>query len=176
MAERSGRDAEADAELRAAIGTLPDDPYLKAARADLLLRIGRPEEVIALTREYESQDSLLVRLAIAGQRAQSVDAPRWAAAYEDRLQAAVRAHDLTHKREHALYLLDVRHDVSGALAAAADNWQVQREPTDLRIYVRAAQLAASRRDMEEISRYLASTGYEDRALRADIADPALARP
>jgi Flp pilus assembly protein TadD len=176
MAERLGRDDEADAELREAISALPDDPYLKAARADLLLRVGRAEEVIALTRDYESNDSLLVRLAIAGQRARSPDAPRWAAAYDDRLQAAARARDSMHTREHALYLLDVRHDVRGALAAAADNWRVQREPTDLRIYVRAAQLAASSRDLEAIDRYLTTTGYEDRALRAGFAHPTSGRP
>ena len=178
MAERLGRDEEADAELRDAISALPDDPYLKAARADLLLRLGRPEEAIALTREYESHDSLLLRLAIAGQRAHSPDARRWAAAYEDRLEAAVRAHDSTHTREHALFLLDVRHDARGALAVAADNWHVQRqrEPTDLRVYLRTAQLAASRPDLDEINRYLTSTGYEDRNLPADVRDPASGRP
>jgi hypothetical protein len=176
MAERLGKDDEADLELGEAVSALPDDPYLKAARADLLLRVGRPKEVIALAGQYESNDSLLVRLAIAGQRAQSPDASRWAAAYEDRLQAAARAHDSTHTRERALYLLEVRHDVAGALAAAAANWRVQREPIDLRIYVRAAQLAASRRDLDEIHRYLASTGYEDRALQAGLPHPAPGRP
>jgi tetratricopeptide (TPR) repeat protein len=176
MAERSGDDEAADRQLRSSIGVLPDDPYLKTARADLLLRLGRPEEAIALTRDYVAHDSLLLRLAIAAQRAGSPDARRWSDEYAARLQAAERDRDPGHARERAMYLLDVRHDARGALAAAADDWSVQREPADVRLYVRAAQLAGSARDLEVIRTWLAATGYEDATLPAELAAADRRRP
>jgi tetratricopeptide (TPR) repeat protein len=164
MAERSGDDEAADGQLRAAISALPDDPYLKTTRADLLLRVGRPQEVISLTRDYVANDSLLLRLAIAAQRAKSPDAHHWSDEYAARLQAAERDRDPGHARERALYLLEITHDTRGALAAAVDNWKMQREPVDVRLYVRAAQLAGSTHDLELIKSWLAATRYEDETL------------
>ena len=46
-----------------------------------------------------------------------------------------------HRREQARFLLDVSWQPAAALAAAQQNWQVQREPEDLLILMRAAQAA-----------------------------------
>lgn len=166
MAERLGDDPAAEADLREALRGAGDDPYLRATYADLLLRLNRPLEVIALLQGSEAQDPLLLRLAIAGRRTASPQAARWAQAYEERLQAAERDHDYTHQREQAMYLLEVRGDARAALAAAASNWAKQREPADLRIYARAAQRAQSAADCAAIATWLAESHYEDRRLPA----------
>jgi len=164
MAERLGDERAAEADLRAALSATADDPYLKAAYADLLLQTGRPREVLALLAGCEAQDPLLLRIAIAAHRLGSPEAPRWMQAYQERLHAAERDADTTHQREQALYLLELRDDAAGALAYARRNWTVQREPADVRIYVRAAERAHSEADCMRLARWIADTHYEDRAL------------
>ena len=167
MAERLGDDRAADADLTAALRETGDDPYLKASYADLLLRLGRAQEVIALLAGSEAQDPLLLRLAIAGRRVASPQAGRWAQAYEARLAAAERDGDTSHRREQALYLLEVQGDAGAALRAAAANWAVQREPADLRVYAAAALRAHSDADRAAIAAWVAASHYEDRTLPAD---------
>jgi tetratricopeptide (TPR) repeat protein len=164
MAERLGDEANAEGDLRQALSAAPDDPYLKAAYADLLLRLDRPAEVLSLLRGSEAQDPLLLRLAIAGWRTQSPQAARWAQAYAERSSAAQREGDVTHLREQAMYLLEVQGDAAAALRAASSNWSVQREPADLRIYLRTARAAQSAPDRAAVAAWVAATHYEDRTL------------
>jgi len=164
MAERLGDDRAAESALQASLLAADDDPYVKAAYADLLLRIGRPAEVLTVLAGNEAQDPLLLRLAIAAHRLASPQAPELIQTYEARLQAAERDGDRTHERERALYLLEVRHDAAGALEHARRNWAVQREPADVRIYARAAASAHSGADCAQLVHWLAETHYEDRSL------------
>jgi tetratricopeptide (TPR) repeat protein len=164
MAERSGDPSAAEADLQAALSATPDDPYLKVAYADLLLQTGRPREVLLLLAGAEAQDPLLLRIAIAAHRLGSPDAPRWQQAYQERLRAAERDGDSTHQREQALYLLELGDDAAGALAYARRNWSVQREPADVRIYLRAAERAHSEADCMRLAGWITDTRYEDRAL------------
>lgn len=172
MAERLGEDQAAEAHLAAALRAAGDDPYIKATYADLLLRLGRPQEVLTLLKGDESQDPLLLRLAIAALRAGSPESARWAQAYAQRLAAAERDRDYTHLREQALYLLDVRGDARAALKAAIRNWALQREPPDVRVYVRAALEAHSDADQAAIVSWLAASHYEDRSLPRISSDSA----
>ncbi len=176
MAERLGDDAAAESALRDALAESPDDPFLEAAYADLLLRHDRNQDVVALLRGREAHDALLLRLAIAGRRSGAADAQRWAATYEERLAAALRDHDATHERERAMFLLEVRGDADGALRAAAANWAVQREPADVRIYAAAAARSGSRADLGAIRDWVAATHYEDRALAAISPSDVRTRP
>jgi tetratricopeptide (TPR) repeat protein len=169
MAERLGNDRAAEADLRTALLTADDDPYVKAAYADLLLRTGHPREVLALLAGNEAQDPLLLRLAIAGHRLGIPEATRWTRAYEERWRAAERDGDNTHQREQALYLLEVRADAAGALEYARRNWAVQREPADVRIYARAAADAHSAADCARLMQWLGLTHYEDRVLATAVA-------
>ena len=164
MAERLGDDASAAFDYTAALEIAPQDPYLKAAYADLLLRIARPDEVLTLLAGDEAQDPLLLRLAIAGHRLGSPEAARWTQAFDARLRAAERDRYNPHLREQAMYLLEVRGDAVAALASARRNWAVQREPADLRIYARAAERAHAAGDVALIARWLRATRYEDRTL------------
>ena len=164
MAERLGDDGAAETHLRAALRAVAEDPYVKSAYADLLLRTGRASEVITLLAGNEAQDPLLLRLAIAGHRLGSPEAARCTRAFDERLRAAERDGDNTHLRERAMYLLEVRGDAAAALESAARNWATQREPADLRIYVRAAARAHASADVASLARWLRETRYEDHTL------------
>jgi tetratricopeptide (TPR) repeat protein len=166
MAERLGDDEAAEADLRTALRVAADDPYVRTAYADLLLRTARPGEVLRLLAGSEAQDPLLLRLAIAAHRIGSPQAAPWMRSYEERLHAAQRDGDRTHEREQALYLLEATGDTAGALAYARRNWAVQREPADVRIYAHAAARARSAADCALLARWIADTHYEDRLLPA----------
>jgi tetratricopeptide (TPR) repeat protein len=164
MAERLGEGATAETDLRAALAATPDDPYVSAALADLLLARGRAQDVLTLLAGKEAQDGLLLRLAVAGKRCGDGAAARWAAMYAARMREARRDGDVTHVREQALFLLEVADDPQAALAAAAANFRTQREPIDVRLYVKAAERAHSTADRGAVAAWIAAARYEDRAL------------
>jgi tetratricopeptide (TPR) repeat protein len=166
MATRLGDLAAAERHFLTALKAAPGDVYLKAAYADLLLTQNRHAEVISLLDTNEQQDVLLLRLAIAGKRSQHPSAPRWIDTFDARYQAAQRAGDTSHLREYARFLLEVRDDAKAALDVARKNWQVQREPADILVYLNAASASKSPDAAAEVWAWIRETGYEDRAVAA----------
>ena len=73
---------------------------------------------------------------------------------------------MVHRREQARYLLDVDHQPAAALAAAQENWKVQREPDDMLILLRAAQAARQPAAAGAVQQFLRQTGLEDSRLDA----------
>jgi Tfp pilus assembly protein PilF len=143
MAVRLGRDAEAEHRFQQALAMSPEDFYVRAAYADLLLRAHRDAEVCTLLRGQESIEPLLLRLAIAEQRLRDPAFER----SRELLQAAFSAEEArgeaVHRREQARFLLEVQGEPAAALAAALANWAVQREPDDALILVDAARAAGT---------------------------------
>jgi tetratricopeptide (TPR) repeat protein len=168
MAERLGNDPAAERYIQAALQALPGDGYGLSAYADLLIRQRRYSEVMRLLAGREAQDNLLLRLSIAGVGLGAPEAKRWSEMYAARVQAAQRDGDVVHLREQAMFALDVQHDAARALRLAAQNWQQQREPADLRIYLRAVRAsprsALGALGQDQLSRWLAMTRYEDATL------------
>lgn len=175
MAQRAGNDAAAAEYFQAALRANPNDGYSKGEYTDLLLRQGRAAEVLRVLRNDESQDNLLLRLAIAATRLRTTDAQRLSDEFQARYEAARRDGDTTHLREQARFLLEVRGQSNTALNIAARNWDVQREPADVRIYWAAARAAGNQQELQRVRAWIQQTGYEDAVLRS-IADPRAATP
>jgi tetratricopeptide (TPR) repeat protein len=139
MAVRLGRDDEAEHWFKNAILFSPDDFYSRGAYADLLLREGRSREVLALLRGRESQEPLLLRIAIAQK---ALGDPNLATS-RMRLRAAFAAEeqrgDGVHRREQSRFLLEVEEDPSAAVRVALSNWQVQKEVEDVLVLARSAR-------------------------------------
>mgnify|MGYP000431896813 CR=1 FL=1 len=72
--------------------------------------------------------------------------------------------DRVHLREEARYLLDLGHDVPGALLVARDNWKVQKEPADARVLLEAAIAAKDDAVRREVVAWLARHRMEDAQL------------
>ncbi|MEP7314086.1 MAG: tetratricopeptide repeat protein [Pseudomonadota bacterium] len=169
MSVRLGLDARAEQCFETALRLNPADLYVRGEYADLLLRLSRPGDAVRLLADNEAQDALLLRLAIAGKSLGTAQGRRWAQMFQDRSDAAARDSDGTHMREQARFLLDVRSDASAALSVATRNWQVQREPADIRIYARAA--AATRNDAAKsgLLAWTRASGYQDATLAGEFA-------
>jgi tetratricopeptide (TPR) repeat protein len=143
MAIRLGRDADAQRWFQQDLNLVPTDFYVRAAYADSLLRQGRPGEALTLLQGYESFEPLLLRIAIAQRQLHD---PRQAQS-SARLRAAFAAEtqrgEAVHRREQARFLLDVEDQPKLSLAAAIENWAVQREPDDVLVLVNAARAAGN---------------------------------
>jgi tetratricopeptide (TPR) repeat protein len=141
MAVRLGREAEAEHWFKNGLQFSPDDFYIRAAYADLLLRQERAREALALLQGRESLEPLLLRVALAQKDLRepglAESRARLAAAFASEAQRG----EGIHRREESRFLLDVMGDTRGALRAALANWQVQHEVDDVLILIRAAQAA-----------------------------------
>jgi tetratricopeptide (TPR) repeat protein len=143
MAVRLGRDVDAQQWFEQDLRLVPADFYVRAAYADLLLRQGRPREALTLLQGHESFEPLLLRIAIAQRRlhdpGQAQSSARLRAAFAAELQRG----EAVHRREQARFLLEVEDQPTLSLAAALENWKVQREPDDVLVLVNAARAAGS---------------------------------
>jgi tetratricopeptide (TPR) repeat protein len=161
MAVRLGRDTDAQRWFEQDLNLVPTDFYVRAAYADLLLRQGRPGEVLTLLQGRESFEPLLLRIAIAQRQlhdpglAQSSARLRAAFAAETQRGAAV------HRREQARFLLEIEDQPKLSLAAALENWAVQREPDDVLVLVNAAKAAGTPVAAEPALDFVRSQGQSD---------------
>jgi len=165
LAARLGLPDAAERRYRAALAAAPPDAYLLASYADFLLDAGRAAEVVTLLADKVPVDNLLLRLveaeALAG-------APGFAA-HRDELAARYRASrergDQLHLREEARFLLHVAHDARAALPLARRNFEIQREPGDVRILLEAAQAAGDDAAAQPARDWLAASGFEGSPVR-----------
>ncbi len=144
------------------------DQYLLGAYSDFLLARKRPAEVITLLESWERSDVLLLRLALAGKAAQHPKASDWAAQLRDRFAAATLRGDRLHEQEAARFALDIEGKPADALALAARNYEVQKEPRDADILLRTALAAGKPEAARPALEWLQGSHYEDPVM-ADLA-------
>lgn len=137
-ATRAGQLDEAEREYQRTLELDADDAYVRAALADLLLDRARPKEALAIVRGREVNDTLLLRIALAEKRLAAPEAKSHVDALAARFDASRLRGDVVHRREEARFWLDLEDNPTRALALAQANWEVQREPADVRILIDAA--------------------------------------
>jgi tetratricopeptide (TPR) repeat protein len=169
MAVRLGRDADAQRWFEQDLRLVPTDVYVRAAYADLLLRQTRAGDALALLQGHESFEPLLLRIAIAQRQLHD---PRRAQS-SARLQAAFAAEEqrgeAVHRREQARFLLEVLDQPKLSLAAALENWAVQREPDDVLVLVNAARAAGVPAAAEPALEFVRAEGQSDVRVNAVAA-------
>jgi hypothetical protein len=165
FASRIGEPAVAERRFREALALELRDDYLLAAYADFLLQQGRAAEVGALLKKWGQSDNLLLRRALAAKVQKLPEAQKYAQALGERFAEAALRGERLHLGEEARYLLDLKGDAKGALAAARENWKTQREPRDAAILLEAALAAGERKAAEPALRWLEESGFEDARLR-----------
>jgi tetratricopeptide (TPR) repeat protein len=169
MAERLGNDEAAEHWFRRGLQLAPQDFYMRSAYADVLLRQGRATQTLQLLAGYESMEPMLLRVAIARHELHDDSASTAEAQLAAAFDVEQRRGDAVHRREQARFMLDCAGQPAAALAAAQDNWRVQREPDDILILLRAARAAHQPQAAADARRFLAQTGLEDSRLGPDGA-------
>jgi tetratricopeptide (TPR) repeat protein len=161
MATRAGMMPEAEAHFRAALAVGPADYYLLGAYADYLLDNGRPQEVLALLRDKTAADPLLLRYALALHAEHSKELAAHVEQLRDRFAASRLRGDRVHLREEARFTLHLLHAPREALELAQENWQVQKEPADIRILLEAALAANDAAAIGVVADWLKNCRTED---------------
>jgi len=165
LAARLGLPDAAERRYRAALAAAPPDAYLLASYADFLLDAGRAAEVVALLAGQTAVDNLLLRLV----EAEAAAGTRELSAHRDELAARYRASrergDQLHLREEARFLLHVMRDARAALPLARRNFEIQREPGDVRILLEAAEAAGDQAAAQPARDWLAASGFEGSPIR-----------
>ena len=169
MATRAGMVSEAEAHFRAALTLAPADYYLLGAYADCLLDNGRPQDVVALLWDKAAADPLLLRYALALQAQNSNDLAAQVQQLEDRFAASRLRGDRVHLREEARFTLHLLDAPQEALKLARENWQVQKEPADLRILLEAALAAHDTAAVDLVRDWLRNSRLEDVQLQSMTA-------
>jgi Tfp pilus assembly protein PilF len=160
-----GQPDKAEKHFRAALSLGIDDGYLLAAWSDFLLDQRRPEEVVKWLASWEASDGLLLRLALAETALALPAAKAHVQALADRFAAAKVRGDTTHRAEEARYRLHLEGNAAAALALAAANYQVQREPRDARVLLEAAIAANDAAAAQPARDWLQSSGFEGAQMR-----------
>jgi Tfp pilus assembly protein PilF len=156
----AGDAVAAERHLAQALRLDPDDRYTRGALADLLLDGGRAEQARALVIGRESDDGLLLRLALAEAALRGPRAAALAAELRARFAASRRRGEAVHQREEARFALALEGDGARALALAREGWGVQREPWDARLLLEAAVAAGDPAAAEPARVWLRETGFE----------------
>ena len=178
MAWRLQRFDAAENYFKSAIKQGVTDQFLLGAYADFLIARQRPLEAIGLLTDWERSDILLLRLALAGRMAKDPRSDGWAKQLRDRFQAANQRGDRLHEQEAARFELDIEGNAAKALALAAKNYTVQKEPRDAEVLMRAALAAKQPKDAQPAIDWLRSSGYQDLGmaqLATQLAAPGAAK-
>ena len=161
MAERLGDDAAAEHWFTEGLQLAPEDFYMRAACADLLLRHGRAAETLQLLADYGSMEPMLLRIVLAHRLLGDRQGEQSRALLSDAFDVEQQRGEAVHRREQARFLLDVEQQPSAALVAAQENWRVQREPDDALILLRTAQAAHRPDAAAPALLFLQQQGLED---------------
>jgi tetratricopeptide (TPR) repeat protein len=170
LAQRMGDTAAAERLFRQALAQ-QGDVYTQAAWADWLLEHGRAAEVLALVQAEDAllPDALLLRRARALQRLGDPRAAAAATRLAQRFEASRQRGDPPHAREEALHALELGADPQRALRLAQLQWQLQKEPADALLLLRAAWAAGQPEAAEPVRRFVQQTGLVDaRLARAEL--------
>jgi tetratricopeptide (TPR) repeat protein len=166
IALRLGRDEDAANHFQQALRLDPDDPYVLAAFADLMLDLGHANEAAGLVAGRPENDGLLLRLVLADVKLRDKDREAHVELLRARFDASHLRGDTVHRREEARFVLGAEGDPKRALALAKANWDVQREPWDVRVFLEAAVAAKDKAAAAPVLAFIEENHLEDPRIRA----------
>jgi predicted Zn-dependent protease len=157
MAARAGMAEDAQGHFREALALDAADNYVLGAYADFLLDQGHPQEVIALLQGKTRADPY----ALALKAQHSKELPAQVEQLRDRFESSRLRGDRVHVREEARFTLHLLNDPKAALKLAQENWEIQKEPADIRILLESALASHDIASVEIARDWLKETGLED---------------
>jgi hypothetical protein len=164
LSQRLGKNAVTESHFKQAIALGITDSFLLAAYSDFLLEQKRPAEVVALLKDKIRSDGLLLRLLFAERSLNLPTAKDRETILAARYLAAQLRGDTVHQQEEARFSLHVQGNPKKALALAQENWKVQLEPRDARIFMEAALALQDPQSAQPVLQWLESSKIEDSTL------------
>jgi hypothetical protein len=103
----------------------------------------------------------LLRIAIAQRQLRDPQLAQSSARLRAAFAAETQRGEAVHRREQARFLLEVEGQPNLSLAAALENWAVQREPDDVLVLVNAAKAAGTPAAAEPALDFMRTQGLRD---------------
>ncbi len=144
------------------------DTYLLEAYSDFLLDTGRAKEILALLQKNQKPDGLLLRLALAEQQLKISAVHERVASLRRRFSESRLRGDLPHLQLEARFALSILQQPEKALALAQENWNIQGEPWDARIFLEAALNLNQPQKAQPVLEWMESVHLEDVRLQKVI--------
>ena len=146
-----GQYVAAEKILNKTLNYAPNNLQLLSLMADLFLHQQRYLEVIELLRDHKEHTSMLLRLAIAEKRLNRVKVlNEYIEELEMRFKEDALRGQRLHLRESAYFTLYVKDDVEAAIELVNENWQQQKEISDMRLLYDVSRLNKSKNVEEEL--------------------------
>lgn len=146
----------------------PTNAYLIINYSTLLLELDRPLDVVVLLSadangSLNAEMNILLAIAL---QATNLDTDRHRAAdiiatLEQEFELAFMRDEAIPHKEYAQYALDLTDLPEAALRSAAENWSLQKEPSDTLLLARAAALNNDRGVLNDIEQWVSAVGLED---------------
>jgi len=123
--------------------------------ADVKLRLRKYSEVTAklstiVKRVPSSEDTILIRLALAEQHLNNDVALNWKQIVKERMALREQRNDLFHANDLAIFYLDIEPNPEKALQWAEINWQTAREYKDKALLERAVKMSAETNEQDQV--------------------------
>ena len=164
MSQRLGKFEATEEYFKRALALGVTDTFLLAAYADFLLDQKRAVDVVKLLKDKTRSDTLLLRLVFAERTLNLPTAKEREATLTARYAAAQLRGDTVHQQEEARFALQVQKDAAKALKLAQENWKVQLEPRDARIFLEACIALGDLSAAQPVLKWLDDNHNEDRYL------------
>jgi predicted Zn-dependent protease len=165
LALRAGALPEAQDLLTRAVALAPASDYTRLALADVLIARNQLAEAINLLDTTRPSVGVLLRRAIAQSRTHEGHTQDSLAELKERLTVSAQRGERTHLREETRLALEFPHDGAdgrqAALALARDNFKVQRETEDVRLFARAVVAARDSAALATLKEWLHHSRYQD---------------
>jgi tetratricopeptide (TPR) repeat protein len=165
LALRAGALPEAQDMLTRAVALAPASDYTRLALADVLIArnlLAPADNILDTTRPSVG---VLLRRAITQSRTDAGHTPDSLTELEERLNVSAQRGERTHLREETRLALEFPHDGAdgrqAALALARDNFNVQRETEDIRLFARAVVVTRDPAALAALKEWLQHSHYED---------------
>lgn len=164
LALRAGALPEAQDMLARAVALAPASDYARLALADVLIARNQLTEAVNVLDTPRPSVGVLVRRVIAQSRTHEGHTRDSLAELKERLTVSAQRGERTHLREETRLALEFAHDgtdLQAALALARDNFSVQRETEDIRLFARAIVAARDPAALATLQAWLQHSHYED---------------
>jgi tetratricopeptide (TPR) repeat protein len=168
LALRAGALPEAQDMLTRAVALAPAGDYTRLALADVLIARNQLAPAVDILGTARPSVGVLLRRAIAQSRIDAGRTQDALAELEERLKVSAQRGERTHLREETRLALEFPRDGAdgrqAALALARDNFNVQRETEDIRLFARAVMITRDPAALAILKEWLQRSHYEDIAV------------
>lgn len=144
----------------------PQSHLIRLSLAELLNQQGLFADAQKVTRIDTPSDALLVQALLADRGLKNRNEVKLAKLIEARLATQALRNESLIERPKLIYLIDYGKDPMTGLKLSIDNWQLQQEPRDAVLFVKAALLTHQAPLAEPVLAWAEKTKYTDPELAA----------